>query len=136
MPPLTVDAGQVLAFRLARSGLAARSARDPSEAAACPAYDFTRDAALLALAARSEGLPRESYRRAVDAGDLVVAHAPRGAIHAIAPADAGSYGRALIARDDDELVAQLGRQVQVLCAEKGIRAGAALAAGRAPPATR
>lgn len=44
-----VDAEQVLAFRLARSGLARRDARSWAEAARCPASDFTRDAALLAL---------------------------------------------------------------------------------------
>jgi Winged helix DNA-binding domain len=114
-----VDADQVLAFRLARSGLAVRDARDLSEAAACPASDFARDAALMALAARTEGLSREAYDRAVDAGDLVVAHIVRGAIHALAPADLALYGRALIARDDGELGAQLGRQVQRLAAEKG-----------------
>jgi Winged helix DNA-binding domain len=114
-----VDADRVLAFRLARSGLAARNVRGLAEAAACPASDFTRDAALLALAARTEGVSREAYRRAVDGGELVVAHVIRGAIHALAPGDLALYGRALIARDDGELGAQLGRQVQRLAAEKG-----------------
>jgi hypothetical protein len=114
-----VDADQVLAFRLARSGLAARDARSLAEAAACPASDFGRDAALLALAARAEGVSREAYDRAVDAGDLIVAHIVRGAIHALAPADFALYGRALLARDDEELGAQLGRQVQRLAAEHG-----------------
>jgi Winged helix DNA-binding domain len=113
-----VDAEQVLAFRLARSGLVVRAARGLAEAAACPASDFARDAALLALAARAEGLSRDAYLDAVDAGDLVVAHIVRGAIHALAPGDLALYGRALIARDDDELGAQLGRQVQRLAAEK------------------
>jgi hypothetical protein len=113
-----VDTDQVLAFRLARSGLAVRSARGLAEAAGCPASDFVRDAALLALAARAEGVSREAYHRAVDGGDLVVAHVVRGAIHALAPDDLALYGRALIARDDDELGAQLGRQVQRLAAEK------------------
>jgi Winged helix DNA-binding domain len=121
-----VDADQVLAFRLARSGLAVRGARGLAEAAACPASDFARDAALLALAARAEGVSRETYRHAVDAGDLVVAHIVRGAIHALAPGDLALYGRALIARDDGELAAQLGRQVQRLAAEKGFAAGDAL----------
>jgi hypothetical protein len=121
-----VDADQVLAFRLARSGLAGRDARGPAEAAACPASDFTRDAALLALAARAEGLSRDEYHRAVDAGDLVVAHIVRGAIHALAPGDVALYGRALIARDDDELAAQLGPQVRRLVAEAGCPAGEAL----------
>jgi hypothetical protein len=121
-----VDAEQVLAFRLARSGLAVRDARGLVEAAACPASDFTRDAALLALAARAEGVSRDAYQQAVDAGDLVVAHIVRGAIHALAPGDLALYGRALIARDDGELGAQLGRQVQRLAAEKGFAATDAL----------
>jgi hypothetical protein len=121
-----MDVDQVLAFRLARSGLAVRRARGFAEAAACPASDFTRDAALLALAARAEGLSREAYHHAVDAGDLVVAHVIRGAIHALAPGDLALYGRALIARDDGELAAQLGRQVQRLAAEKGFAPSEAL----------
>jgi Winged helix DNA-binding domain len=121
-----VDADQVLAFRVARSGLAARDARDLAEAAACPASDFARDAALLALAARAEGVSRDAYDSAVDAGDLVVAHIVRGAIHALAPGDFALYGRALIARDDGELGAQLGRQVQRLAAEKGFAPSEAL----------
>ena len=121
-----MNADQVLAFRLARSGLAVRDARGLAEAAACPASDFARDAALLALAARVEGLSREAYAQAVDAGDLVVAHVVRGAIHALAPGDLGLYGRALIARDDGELGAQLGRQVQRLAAEKGFAPSEAL----------
>jgi hypothetical protein len=114
-----VDAEQVLAFRLARSGLAVRGARGLPEAAACPASDFARDAALLALAARAENLTREAYAHAVDDGDLVVAHIVRGAIHALAPDDFALYGRALIARDDGELAEQLGQQVKRLAAEKG-----------------
>jgi Winged helix DNA-binding domain len=114
-----VDAEQVLAFRLARSGLVARDAGGLADAAACPASDFVRDAALLALGARAEGVTREAYAEAVDAGDLVMAHIVRGAIHALAPGDHALYGRALVARDDDELAAQLGRQIQRLSAEKG-----------------
>jgi hypothetical protein len=121
-----MNADQVLAFRLARSGLAARSARDLADAAACPASDFARNAALLALAARADGVTREAYDEAVDAGDLVVAYIVRGAIHALAPEDHALYGRALIARDDDELAAQLGRQVKRLAAEKGFAPTAAL----------
>ena len=117
---------RVLAFRLARSGLAHREAGDLAEAAACPASDFSRDAALLALGARAEGVTRQGYEAAVDAGDLVVAHVVRGAIHALAPDDHALYGRALIARDDDELGAQLGRQVQRLAAEHRFAATAAL----------
>jgi hypothetical protein len=121
-----VDAEQVLAFRLARSGLAERSARSLAEAADCPASDFNRDAALLALAARAENVSREAYDDATDAGDLVVAHVVRGAIHAVAPGDVALYGRALIARDDAELGAQLGQQVKRLSAEKGFAPGEAL----------
>ena len=121
-----MDADQILAFRVARSGLAVRSARTLAEAAACPASDFARDAALLALAARAEGVSRETYRCAVEAGDLVVAHVVRGAIHALAPADLALYGRALIARDDGELAAQLGQQVRRLAADKGFAPGEAL----------
>jgi hypothetical protein len=114
-----MEADQVLAFRLARVGLAARDERSLAEAAACPASDFARDAALLALGARVEELSREAYDEAVDAGDVMVAHVVRGAIHALAPADHALYGPALIAGDDDELGAQLGRQVQRLAAEHG-----------------
>jgi hypothetical protein len=121
-----VDADQVLAFRLARSGLAVRGPRALAEAAACPASDFARDAALLALAARADGLSREAYDHAADAGDVVVAHVVRGAIHALAPCDFALYGRALIARDDGELAVQLGRQVRRLAAEKGFAPSEAL----------
>ena len=79
-----MQAEQILAFRLARSGLASRDAGSLAEAAACPASDFSRDAALLALAARLEGLTRKRCDEAVDGGDLVVAHIVRGAIHALA----------------------------------------------------
>ena len=123
---MSVNAEQVLAFRLARSGLAARTAGSLAEAAACPASDFARDAALLALAARTDDLTRARYRDAIDAGDVVVAHIVRGAIHALAPVDLALYGRALIARDDDELAAQLGRQVKRLAEEKGFAPTAAL----------
>lgn len=122
----SVDPDNVLAFRLARSGLAARTARGLAEAAACPASDFAKGAALLALAARAEGVSREAYDRAIDAGKLVVAHIVRGAIHALAPGDHALYGRALIARDDEELAVQLGRQVKRLAAEKGFATGEAL----------
>ncbi len=121
-----MDADRVLAFRLARSGLAVRNARGMAEAAACPASDFARDAALLALAARAEDVSREAYYHAVDAGELVVAHIVRGAIHALAPGDLALYGRALIARDDGELAVQLGPQVKRLAAEKGFAPSEAL----------
>ena len=121
-----MDAERVLGFRLARSGLAGRDARTLAEAAACPASDFARDAALFALAARHRGVTRDGYAEAADAGDLVVAHVVRGAIHALAPDDFALYGRALISGDDDELLAQLGEQVRRLAAEKGFRATDAL----------
>jgi hypothetical protein len=90
------------------------------DAASCPASDFSRDAALLALAARADGVTRAGYDEAVDAGDIVVAHVIRGAIHALAPGDLALYGRGLIARDDDELGVQLGRQVQRITGEASI----------------
>jgi hypothetical protein len=121
-----VDAEQVLAFRLARSGLAARDARTLAGAAACPASDFSRDAALLALAARHDGVTRAKYDEAVDEGDLVAAHIVRGAIHVLAPGDHALFGRALLAGDDDELGAQLGQQVQRLAAEKAFKPTEAL----------
>ena len=71
-------------------------------------------------------MSRDAYDRAVDEGDLVVAHVIRGAIHALAPADLGLFGRALLARGDDELAAQMGPQVQRLTAEQGIRPTEAL----------
>lgn len=122
-----MDAEQVLAFRLARSGLAVRAAGGLAEAAACPASDFVRDSALLALGARAEGVSREAYRRAVDTGELVMAYVVRGAIHVVAPADFALYGRTLVAADDGELGVQLGRQVQRLSAEHGFSVVEALA---------
>jgi hypothetical protein len=121
-----MEAEQVLAFRLGRAGLAARESRTLAEAAACPASDFSHDAALLALAARVETVSRAAYERAVDAAELVVAHVIRGAIHALAPGDLALYGRALISEDDAELGVQLGRQVQRLAADHGIAVGEAL----------
>jgi hypothetical protein len=121
-----MDADQILAFRLARSGLAARDAKTLAAAAACPASDFSRDAALLALGARLDGLTREAYDEAVDSGDLVLAHVQRGAIHALAPGDLALYGRALLGRDDDELGVQLGQQMQKLAANEKLSLGDAL----------
>ena len=121
-----MDREQILAFRLARSGLARRDAASLAGAAACPASDFSRDAALLALAARFEGISRQSYDDAVDDGELILAHIMRGAIHALAPDRFALYGRALVSRDDDELGAQLGQQVQRLAAEKGFAPSDAL----------
>ena len=114
-----MEADRVLAFRLARSGLAVRGERGLAAAAACPASDFSRDAALMALAARVEGLTRAAYDEAVDAGGLVVAHVIRGAIHAVAPDDHALWGRALVAGDDAELLPQLGEQVKRLAAVEG-----------------
>jgi hypothetical protein len=122
-----MEADQVLLFRLGRVGLGGRDAGNLPAAAACPASDFARDAALLALSARRHSLTREAYDEAADAGKLVVAHVVRGAIHALAPADFALYGRALVSRDDDELGAQLGRQVQRLAADKGFAPTDALA---------
>ena len=91
-----MDAERILAFRLARSGLAARSVAGLAEAAACPASDFTRDAALLALSARCEGVSRERYERATDAG-AEVGEAPPGAeavrrfLGFYGPASAGDF---------------------------------------------
>ena len=121
-----MDAQQILAFRFARTGLVRRSARTLQEAAACPASDFSRDAALLALAARRDGVTRQAFDDASDSGDLALAHSLRGAIHAQAPEDLALYGRALLARDDRELAVQLGRQVQQLAEEKGFAPTAAL----------
>ena len=99
-----MDRERILAFRLARTGLARRGARSLAEAAATPASDFARDAALQALAARRDGLTREAYDEAVESGDeIVVAHVVRGAIHALPADDHALFGRALIATDDDEL---------------------------------
>ncbi len=127
-----IEPDRVLALRLDRAGLSASGAPALASAVACPASDFSRDAALLALAARVPDLDRDRYRAAVDAGDLLVAHVIRGAIHLLAPGDLGLYGRALIVRDDDELLgAQLGRQVQRLAAEKGFSPTDALAAATA-----
>jgi hypothetical protein len=114
-----VEAEQVLAFRLARCGLSGRRPRSLAEAAACPISDFARDAALLALAARTRDLSREQYDRAVDSGEIAVAHVVRGAIHALAPGDVPLFGGALIAHAEDELAAQLGQQVRRLSAEGG-----------------
>jgi hypothetical protein len=112
-----VERDQVLAFRVARQGLATRRRLALDEAAACPASDFVRGSALLALAARSDGVTREQYDAATDSGELVVAPSLRAAIHALAPRDFGLYGRSLIARDDDELGEQLGPALKRQLAE-------------------
>ncbi len=115
-----VQAEQILAFRLSRSGLAARDAKDLAEAAACPASDFSRDAALLAMAARLEGLDAGAVRRGSRRRPRARGGSHRARRHPrVAPDDLALFGRALIARDDAELGQQLGRQVQRLSAEKG-----------------
>jgi hypothetical protein len=106
-------------------GLAGRRASTLVEAAACPASDFARDAALLALAARHEDLTRERYEEAVEEGEVVVAYCLRGAIHALAPGDLASSAVAHL-DDDEELAAQLGQQVQRLAKDKGFAPTAAL----------
>jgi Winged helix DNA-binding domain len=123
-----MDRERILAFRLARTGLARRGARSLAEAAATPASDFARDAALQALAARRDGLTRGTYDKAVESGDeIVVAHVVRGAIHALPADDHALFGRALIATDDDELGRQLGQQLQRLAKEGGFAPTDALA---------
>jgi hypothetical protein len=112
-----VSREQILAFRLARSGLVSRDATSLAAAAACPASDFSRNAALLALAARMDGVTREGYDAAIEDGSLLLAHVHRGAIHALDPRDHALYGRALLADTDAELGPQLGRQVQGLTDE-------------------
>jgi hypothetical protein len=103
---------QVLAFRAARLGLAERGPRPLAEAAACPASDFQRGSALLALAARSDAVTREAFDRATDVGDVVVGPTLRAAIHAVAPSDFALYGRALLADDPEELMEQLGQPMK------------------------
>jgi hypothetical protein len=122
-----MDAERILAFRLARVGLAGQGPRGLAGAAACPASDFSRDAGLLAVAARRPSLTRMEYDAAVGGADLVVAHVVRGAIHVLAPADFALFGRALLATRDDELAAQIGRQFTRITAEHDIAPGAALA---------
>lgn len=121
-----MDTEQILAFRLARSGLVRRADGPLAEAVACPASGFAHDAALLSLAARREGVTRERYDEAVEGGEVVLAHGLRGAIHAQAPVDVALYGRALIATDEDELRAQLGQQVRRLAVDEGFAVRAAL----------
>lgn len=118
---------QVLRFRLERQGLGERDGVGPVGAAACPASDFNRDAALLALAARSEKLTRSAYERAVDDGKVVLAPAIRAAIHALQPADFALLGRALISDDEEELGRQIGQQMRRIVKETGVAATDALA---------
>ena len=122
-----MDADHVLAFRLGRSGLARRTAPELAEAARCPASDFARDAALLALAARADGVTREAFDDAVDGGAVVLGFAIRCALHAHHPADAALWGPALISPVEDELAAEIGGAVPGLLERAGISATAALA---------
>jgi hypothetical protein len=137
-----MERDQVLAFRVARHGLAERGSLTLGEAASCPASDFVRGSALPALVARSERVSRAAYDSATDSGELVVAPSLRAAIHALTPADFALYGRGLIASDDDELIEQLGQQLkrelgaariapEEALAEVAEATGAALAGGRA-----
>ena len=82
---------------------------------------------MLAVSARRRRLTRTAYDEAVDAGDLVVAHIVRGAIHVLAPDDLALFGRALVATDDAELARQIGRQFTRITSEHGIAPTAALA---------
>jgi hypothetical protein len=111
---------QVLAFRAARQGLEERQPRSLAEAAACPASDFQRGSALLAIAARTTEITRERYDRATDAGQVAVGHCLRGAIHATAPADLALFGRALVADHPVELLEQLGEQIKQQLDEQSI----------------
>ena len=110
----------MLAFRAARQGLAERTPRSLAEAAACPASDFQRGSALLAIAARTSEVTRERYDEATDAGEVAVAPSLRGAIHALAPADVTVFGRALIAERPDELLDQLGEPLKLQLREHAI----------------
>lgn len=121
-----MERDQVLAFRVARHGLARRRPLALAEAAACPASDYQRGSALLALAARCETLTRKAYDRATDSGELVIGPSLRAAIHTLAPADFALYGRALIAKDDDELGEQLGPSLQRQLRGERIAPGEAL----------
>lgn len=125
-PALHVTREQALAFRLARHGLRERRDVALDDASPVPVSDFSRGAALLALAARSSSVTREGYVSAVDAGELVVGFTLRGALHAVAPADVPLFGRALLSDDDAELGEQLGQQVQRLCAGHELSPRAAL----------
>jgi hypothetical protein len=106
---LALDRDQVLAHRLARHGLDRRRRIGLAEAAACPASDFQRDSALLALAARAERVGRDAFAESVDSGDLLLAPSLRAAIHAVAPEDLSLYGRTAVSGDDHELARQLGQ---------------------------
>jgi hypothetical protein len=122
----SVQREQVLAFRAARQGLADRNARSLVEAAVCPASDYQRGSALLAIAARSAGVTRERYDQATDSGELAVGHSLRGAIHATTPEHSVVFGRALVADEPKDLLDQLGEQAKRVLGEHSIDPRAAL----------
>lgn len=110
----TPDRERILALRARRLGLGGRV---PEMAAALPvpASDFHHDAALSAVAARADGVTRAAWDAALDGGDIVVGFGLRGAVHAVAAADAAVFGCGLVSDDPDELVRQLGpQQVRML----------------------
>ena len=115
-----VERDQVLAFRLAQQGLAERRPRSLAEAAACPASDFQRGSAMLAIAARMTEVTRERYDSATDVGEVAVGHSLRGAIHAMAAADLTLFGRALLASEPGQLLEQLGEPTKRHLAEQSI----------------
>jgi hypothetical protein len=117
---LDVDRERVLAFRAAQQNLAEQGPRSLADAAACPASDFQRGSALLAIAARTTKVSRERYDRATDAGEVAVGHSLRGAIHAMAPPDLVLFGRALVADEPADLLEQLGENVKQQLAEHAI----------------
>ena len=120
-----MDADQVLLFRLNRLGLADRDARSLAEAAACPVSDFARDAAVVALAARRDGVTRRPTtrhrRRRAGRRPHRTRRDPR-----TRAGDFALYGRALVS-GRHELASQLGQQVQRLAADKGFAPTDALA---------
>jgi hypothetical protein len=107
-----VERDRVLAFRAAQQSLAEQGPRSLAEAATCPASDFQRGSALLAIAARTTEVSREQYDKATDAGEVAVGHSLRGAIHAMAAPDAALFGAALIADEPADLLEQLGENVK------------------------
>ncbi|MBO9532785.1 MAG: AlkZ family DNA glycosylase [Solirubrobacteraceae bacterium] len=118
---------QILAFRFSRSGLDARDRTDLASAVDCPTSDRDRDAALIAIAARADGIKRAAFERAIDRGSLVMAHAIRGSLHVVAPEDHTLFGASLIADHDDDLARQLGPQLAHLCEDEKIHPTDALA---------
>lgn len=118
---------RVLAFRARRLGLAHR-ADSLADALPVPASDFHRDGALLAVAARAREVTRDAWDAALDTGEVVMAFGLRGALHAVAPADVAVFGSALVSRDPDELIQQLGPQQVKMLGDLGMPATEALGA--------